>query len=111
MAYRTLEERFKRLSDVGGALAVLEWDHQVMMPRGGNETRAEQVARQRDRIRHPQIAPDQRLERLSIALPGPTDQTGIRLPACIKRTHQPAISLSVLMPPAAATGRPAPAPA
>jgi carboxypeptidase Taq len=44
MAYRTLEERFKRLSDVRGALAVLEWDHQVMMPRGGNETRAEQVA-------------------------------------------------------------------
>jgi carboxypeptidase Taq len=44
MAYRTLEERFKRLSDIAGALAVLEWDHQVMMPRGGNETRAEQVA-------------------------------------------------------------------
>jgi carboxypeptidase Taq len=44
MAYRTLEERFKRLSDISGALAVLEWDHQVMMPRGGNETRAEQVA-------------------------------------------------------------------
>ena len=44
MAYRTLEERFKRLSDIGSALAVLEWDHQVMMPRGGNETRAEQVA-------------------------------------------------------------------
>ena len=44
MAYRTLEERFKRLSDIGGALAMLEWDHQVMMPRGGNETRAEQVA-------------------------------------------------------------------
>jgi carboxypeptidase Taq len=44
MAYRTLEERFKRLSDIRGALAVLEWDHQVMMPRGGNEVRAEQVA-------------------------------------------------------------------
>jgi carboxypeptidase Taq len=44
MAYRTLEERFKRLSDIGGALAILEWDQQVMMPRGGNETRAEQVA-------------------------------------------------------------------
>jgi carboxypeptidase Taq len=44
MAYRTLEERFKRLSDIVGALAVLEWDHQVMMPRGGNEARAEQFA-------------------------------------------------------------------
>ncbi len=44
MAYRTLEERFKRLSDIGGALAMLEWDQQAMMPRGGNEARAEQVA-------------------------------------------------------------------
>jgi carboxypeptidase Taq len=44
MAYRTLEERFKRLSDIEGALAVLEWDQQAMMPRGGNEARAEQVA-------------------------------------------------------------------
>ncbi|MEM7022140.1 MAG: carboxypeptidase M32, partial [Pseudomonadota bacterium] len=44
MAYRTLEERFKRLSDIGGALAILEWDHQVMMPRGANESRAEQAA-------------------------------------------------------------------
>ena len=25
MAYRTLEERFKRLSDIGGALAILAW--------------------------------------------------------------------------------------
>jgi carboxypeptidase Taq len=51
MAYPTLEERFKRLSDIGGALAVLEWDHQVMMPRGANETRAEQLATLRQ-IRH-----------------------------------------------------------
>ena len=25
------------MSDIGGALAVLQWDHQVMMPRGGND--------------------------------------------------------------------------
>ena len=35
-AYRALEARFKRLADVRGALAVLHWDRQAMMPAGGN---------------------------------------------------------------------------
>ena len=62
MAYPTLEERFKRLSDIDGALAVLEWDHQVMMPRGGNETRAEQLATLRQ-IRH-ELLTDQQTDAL-----------------------------------------------
>ena len=43
-AYRALEARFKRLSDLRGALAVLHWDRQTMMPAGGNAVRADQVA-------------------------------------------------------------------
>jgi carboxypeptidase Taq len=43
-AYRALERRFKRGSDLWGALAMLQWDHQVMMPPGGNAARAEQMA-------------------------------------------------------------------
>jgi carboxypeptidase Taq len=43
-AYAELERRFARLSHVGGARAVLSWDHQTMMPEGGSATRAEQVA-------------------------------------------------------------------
>lgn len=43
-AYGELEARFKRLSDIRGALAVLHWDRQTMMPRGGNRVRADQVA-------------------------------------------------------------------
>jgi carboxypeptidase Taq len=43
-AYRTLETRFKRCSDLYGALSLLQWDHQVMMPPGGNAVRAEQMA-------------------------------------------------------------------
>jgi len=43
-AYRALEARFKRLSDIGGALAILHWDRQAMMPPGGNASRGEQVA-------------------------------------------------------------------
>jgi carboxypeptidase Taq len=43
-AYPALEARFKRCADLYGALSILQWDHQVMMPPGGNATRAEQMA-------------------------------------------------------------------
>jgi carboxypeptidase Taq len=43
-AYQALEARFKRLSDLRGALAVLHWDRHTMMPAGGNAVRADQVA-------------------------------------------------------------------
>jgi carboxypeptidase Taq len=43
-AYRELEARFSRIADLRGALSVLHWDRAAMMPPGGNEARAEQVA-------------------------------------------------------------------
>ena len=43
-ACATLEQRFKRLADLGGAAAVLNWDQAVMMPKGGNAARGEQLA-------------------------------------------------------------------
>jgi carboxypeptidase Taq len=43
-AYRALESRFKQLADIRGALAILNWDQQAMMPKGGNDVRAEQMA-------------------------------------------------------------------
>ncbi len=43
-AYAELSVRFRRLSAISGALAVLEWDRAAMMPVGGAEARAEQVA-------------------------------------------------------------------
>jgi carboxypeptidase Taq len=43
-AYHALEARFKRCADLYGALSLLQWDHQVMMPPGGNAVRAEQMA-------------------------------------------------------------------
>ena len=43
-AYAALEARFKKLSDIGGALAVLSWDQSVIMPKGGAEARGEQLA-------------------------------------------------------------------
>ncbi len=43
-AYVALEQRLKRLSDLGGAAAVLNWDQAAVMPKGGNTARGEQLA-------------------------------------------------------------------
>ncbi len=42
--YRQLEKRFKRLSALAEAEAVLHWDLAAVMPRGGAQARAEQLA-------------------------------------------------------------------
>lgn len=43
-AYDTLRERFRRIAALEDALAVLSWDRQTIMPTGGGEARAEQMA-------------------------------------------------------------------
>lgn len=43
-AYVALEQRLKRLADLGGAAAVLNWDQAAVMPKGGNVARGEQLA-------------------------------------------------------------------
>jgi carboxypeptidase Taq len=43
-AYSDLEEKYRRLAILGDATAMLHWDMAVMMPPGGAETRAEQLA-------------------------------------------------------------------
>jgi carboxypeptidase Taq len=42
--YAALEQRFRRLSALNGALAMLGWDQSAMMPEGGASARAEQLA-------------------------------------------------------------------
>jgi carboxypeptidase Taq len=42
-AYNETEGRFKRLTDLNGALAVLHWDSAAMMPAGGATARADQI--------------------------------------------------------------------
>ena len=42
--YQRLEARFRRLSAIGDAQAVLGWDQATMMPPGGAEARGEQMA-------------------------------------------------------------------
>jgi carboxypeptidase Taq len=43
-AYRKLEERYRRLADIAGALGLLHWDRATGMPDGGAEARAAQIA-------------------------------------------------------------------
>lgn len=43
-AYTRLENRFRRLNALGEAQEVLHWDMSTVMPRGGHESRAEQLA-------------------------------------------------------------------
>lgn len=42
--YQALEKRFSRLSHVGGAASMLHWDWATMMPAGGAQARAAQLA-------------------------------------------------------------------
>ena len=43
-AYIELEDRFKRMDALNGALAILHWDMSAMMPPGGVTSRSEQLA-------------------------------------------------------------------
>jgi carboxypeptidase Taq len=43
-SYSQLEERFRRILAVDGAVNLLHWDQHTMLPEGGRETRAEQLA-------------------------------------------------------------------
>lgn len=42
--YQDLEDRFRRMDAIGGALSMLHWDMSAMMPPGGVASRSEQLA-------------------------------------------------------------------
>ena len=58
-AYGALEARFRRLGLLGGAAAMLHWDWATMMPPGGAEPRAAQLA-ELALIRHETLTDSQR---------------------------------------------------
>jgi carboxypeptidase Taq len=55
--YPELLQRLAEISDLGRARALLAWDQRTMMPPGGAETRAEQLATL-TRLRHERLASD-----------------------------------------------------
>lgn len=62
--YAALEERFKRLSDLRGAIAVLHWDTAVCMPEAASAARGEQLATL-ERIAHDFLSADETGELLA----------------------------------------------
>lgn len=56
-AYDELRERLAEVSDLGRVMRVLEWDQQVMMPRAGASSRADQLATMR-RVLHERFTDD-----------------------------------------------------
>ena len=70
-AYRALEARFRRLGLLGGAAAILHWDWATMMPPGGAEPRAAQLA-ELALIRHETLT-DTRVSDLLDEAEGETD--------------------------------------
>jgi carboxypeptidase Taq len=61
-AYHELERRFRRMANLDGAASVLHWDWATMMPAGGADARAEQLA-ELSLIRH-ELLTDARLDDL-----------------------------------------------
>ena len=57
-AYQTLEARAKRVADIQGALAILGWDSQTMMPKGSSDVRGEQLATLQQMAHEIVAAPD-----------------------------------------------------
>lgn len=53
--YRELEQRFRRMANLGGAAAMLQWDWAAMMPTGGAEARTAQLT-ELDLIQHENMA-------------------------------------------------------
>ncbi|MDV7341112.1 carboxypeptidase M32 [Terasakiella sp. A23] len=65
-SYTQLEKRFKRLDVLGEAASVLHWDMAAMMPRGGAEARAEQMALLAT-MRHSMMCEDEMADLLAAA--------------------------------------------
>jgi carboxypeptidase Taq len=42
--YRSLEERFARISSIEDAIGILQWDTETMMPEGAADSRSDQLA-------------------------------------------------------------------
>ena len=94
-AYRSLEATFRRLSNVEAALGVLRWDSATMMPSGGADARAEQLATL-DGIAHEIItapALADRLDAAEAARDGLDDWQAVNLDL-MRRRWRSAVALS-----------------
>lgn len=88
-----LEARFRRLSALSGASGMLGWDQHVLMPSGGAEARAEQLATL-SVLRHELLTVPQVAEDLAAASEEPLDGWRAANLAEMRRAHAHATALS-----------------
>jgi carboxypeptidase Taq len=90
--YVALEARLKRLADLGGAAAVLNWDQAAVMPKGGNVARGEQLAALGGLI-HELLVADATAELIEAARAEPLDAWQAANLALIERRYNRATAL------------------
>ena len=90
--YTTLEQRFKRLADLGGAAAVLNWDQAAIMPKGGNAARGEQLAALGGVV-HEMLVSTETLDLIEAARAAPLDDWQAANLALIERRYIRATAL------------------
>ncbi len=71
-AYSRLEDRFRRIRAIGDAEALLHWDLATMMPKGGAEARADQLAVLKS-LRHELLTQPDTADWLAAAVDGADD--------------------------------------
>ena len=92
-AYATLRERFRRIAALDDALSVLSWDRQTIMPSGGGEARAEQIATLRV-LKHEAITAPDMADLLAAAEPLPLDEWDTANLREMRRDHAHATALT-----------------
>lgn len=88
-----LEARFRRLSALSGAAGMLGWDQHVLMPSGGAEARAEQLATL-SVLRHELLTAPEVADHLAAAAEEPLEGWRAANLAEMRRTHAHATALS-----------------
>ncbi len=88
-----LEARFRRLSALSGAAGMLGWDQHVLMPSGGAEARAEQLATL-SVLRHELLTAPEVADHLAAAAEEPLEDWRAANLAEMRRTHAHATALS-----------------
>ncbi|MDG2285068.1 MAG: carboxypeptidase M32, partial [Alphaproteobacteria bacterium] len=92
-AYESLQERFRRIAALGDALAVLSWDRQTIMPSGGGDARAEQMATLQV-LRHEAITAGDMADLLDATATGGLDAWQAANLREMKRAHAHATALT-----------------
>lgn len=90
--YHRLEKHFQKLAQIEHALTFLQWDHMVMMPPGGNHSRAKAIA-ELTAVHHGELSSDETGELLHQAKDKASDPVQKRSIIEMERSYMQAVCL------------------